>query len=117
MSEPQTTNDKKPPTTPNRIEPKQISFRVSEQEYLKFLQSAKTLNISVPAFVKKKAQGARLITPKISHDDAKKIAYQLSMIGNNLNQLSKKANEGHSIDSHELHQIKDEVAKIWQQLT
>lgn len=40
---------------PNRKEPKQISFRVSESEYLKLQQSAETLNISVPAFVKKKA--------------------------------------------------------------
>jgi hypothetical protein len=39
---------------PNRKEPKQISFRVSESEYLKLKQSAETLNMSVPAFVKKK---------------------------------------------------------------
>ncbi|MDU7519720.1 MAG: plasmid mobilization relaxosome protein MobC [Staphylococcus aureus] len=42
---------------PNRKAPKQISFRVSESEYLKLQQSAETLNMSVPAFVKKKAQG------------------------------------------------------------
>ena len=29
---------------PNRKEPKQISFRVSESEYLKLQQSAETLN-------------------------------------------------------------------------
>ncbi len=40
---------------PNRKAPKQISFRVSESEYLKLQQSAETLNMSVPAFVKKKA--------------------------------------------------------------
>jgi len=40
---------------PNLKERKQISFRVSEDEYLKLQQSAETLNISVPAFVKKKA--------------------------------------------------------------
>ena len=39
---------------PNRKEPKQISFRVSESEYLKLKQSAETLNMSVPAFVKKR---------------------------------------------------------------
>lgn len=42
---------------PNRKEPKQISFRVSELEYSKLQQSAETLNMTVPAFVKKKAQG------------------------------------------------------------
>ena len=45
---------------PNRKEPKQISFRVSESEYLKLQQSAETLNMSVPAFVKKKAQGSQI---------------------------------------------------------
>ena len=40
---------------PNLKERKQIRFRVSEDEYLKLQQSAETLNISVPAFVKKKA--------------------------------------------------------------
>ncbi len=44
---------------PNRKEPKQISFRVSESEYLKLRQSADTLNMSVPNFVKKKAQGSQ----------------------------------------------------------
>jgi hypothetical protein len=38
---------------PHRKENKQINFRVSEQDYLKLSQSAKTLNMSVPAFVKK----------------------------------------------------------------
>ena len=33
---------------------KQISFRVNEGEYLKLQQSAETLNMSVPAFVKKR---------------------------------------------------------------
>ena len=46
---------------PNRKAPKQISFRVSESEYLKLQQSAETLNMSVPAFVKKKAQGSRCL--------------------------------------------------------
>ncbi|KAF0501843.1 plasmid mobilization relaxosome protein MobC, partial [Pediococcus acidilactici] len=37
---------------PNRKDSRQINFRVSEQDYLKLSQSAKTLNMSVPAFVK-----------------------------------------------------------------
>ena len=40
---------------PNRKERKQISFRVNEGEYLKLQQSAETLNMSVPAFVKNEA--------------------------------------------------------------
>ena len=44
----------------NRKDNKQISFRVSESEYLDLERSAKVLNISVPALSKKKAQGAKL---------------------------------------------------------
>ena len=40
---------------PNRKEPKQISFRVSESEYLKLRQSAETFNMSVPAKERHKA--------------------------------------------------------------
>ena len=116
VSERQTKTDELPAKIPKRIEPKQVSFRVSEQDYLKLSQSAKTLNMSVASFAKKKAQNARLVTPKISSDDAKKIAYQLSMIGNNLNQLTKLANEGSSIDTQSLRAIKEQVDDIWQQL-
>jgi len=42
---------------PKRKEPKQISFRVSESEFVKLKRSAETLQMSVPAFVKSKAQG------------------------------------------------------------
>ena len=44
----------------NRKDNKQISFRVSESEYLDLERSAKVLNISVPTLSKKKAQGAKL---------------------------------------------------------
>ena len=44
----------------NRKDNKQISFRVSESEYLDLERSAKVLNISVPTFCQKKAQGAKL---------------------------------------------------------
>ena len=37
---------------PNRKHPKQISFRVSESEYLNLERSAKVLNISVPTLSK-----------------------------------------------------------------
>ena len=43
----------------NRKDNKQISFRVSESEYLDLERSAKVLNISVPAFVKE-GTGAKL---------------------------------------------------------
>ena len=41
----------------NRKDNKQISFRVSESEYLDLERSAKVLNISVPALSKRRHRG------------------------------------------------------------
>ncbi|WP_261721491.1 MobC family plasmid mobilization relaxosome protein [Weissella cibaria] len=102
---------------PNRKDSRQINFRVSEQDYLKLSQSAKTLNMSVPAFVKKKAQGARIVAPKIGAEEAQALTRQLAKIGGNLNQLAKNANQGGNVPAQALQELKSEVAHIWQQLT
>lgn len=111
-------------TKPNRKEPKQISFRVSEPEYLNLERSAKVLNISVPAFVKKKAQGARVVAPKINPDDSKEIARQLAALGNNVNQLAKRVNQIEFADTDTQERISADLTRalnglgeIWRQLT
>ncbi|MBQ3642387.1 plasmid mobilization relaxosome protein MobC [bacterium] len=108
----------------NRKDNKQISFRVSESEYLDLERSAKVLNISVPAFVKKKAQGARIVAPKIDSENAKEIARHLTRLGNNTNQIAKRLNSIEYANQEELESIKKEVdrtlkrlAEIWRQLT
>jgi hypothetical protein len=102
---------------PNRKDSRQINFRVSEQDYLKLSQSAKTLNMSVPAFVKKKAQGARIVAPLIGAEEAQALTRQLAKIGGNLNQLAKHANQGGNVPAQALQKLQSEVAHIWQQLT
>ena len=108
----------------NRKDNKQISFRVSESEYLDLERSAKVLNISVPAFVKKKAQGARIVAPKIDSENAKEMARHLTRLGNNTNQIAKRLNSIEYANQEELESIKKEVdrtlkrlAEIWRQLT
>lgn len=102
---------------PNRKERKQISFRVSESEYLNLERSAKVLNISVPAFVKKKAQGARIVAPLIGAKEAQELTRQLAKIGGNLNQLAKHANQGGNVPAQALQELQSEVEHIWQRLT
>lgn len=109
---------------PNRKERKQISFRVSEPEYLNLERSAKVLNLSVPAFVKKKAQGARVVAPKINPEDSKEIARQLAGLGNNVNQLAKRVNQIEFADkdtqeriSADLTRALNGLGEIWRQLT
>lgn len=108
----------------NRKDKKQISFRVSETEYLNLERSAKVLNISVPAFVKKKAQGVRLVAPKIDPEDSKEIARQLAGLGNNINQLTKKVHGLEFVNEKAQEAIEEDLRRalnglgeIWQQLT
>ncbi|WP_223801967.1 MobC family plasmid mobilization relaxosome protein [Lentilactobacillus hilgardii] len=104
-------------TNVHRRASKQINFRVSEPDYLKLAQSAQTLNLSVPAFVKKKAQGAHLVAPKIAAKDAQAITHQLAKIGSNLNQLAHHTNQGGQVDPQALKDLQNEVQCVWQQLT
>ena len=107
---------------PNRKEPKQISFRVSESEYLKLKQSAETLNMSVPAFVKKKAQGSRLVAPKFDKETRQSIAKDLSRLGANANQIAKYCHQ-HQYDApnypaleRNISELRERLDEIWQQL-
>ncbi|HDM2495173.1 TPA: plasmid mobilization relaxosome protein MobC [Staphylococcus aureus] len=107
---------------PNRKEPKQISFRVSESEYLKLKQSAETLSMSVPAFVKKKAQGSRLVAPKFDKETRQSIAKYLSKLGANANQIAKYCNQHqHEAPNYialeeNVREIRERLDEIWQQL-
>lgn len=78
---------------PNRKEPKQISFRVNEGEYEKLRSSAETLNMSVPNFVKKKAQGSRLVAPKLDKETRQSMVKDLGTMGANVNQIAKWFNQ------------------------
>ena len=104
---------------PRRKEPKQISFRVSEDEYEKLKQSAETLNMSVPAFVKKKAEGSRLVAPKFDKETRQTIVRDLSGISNNTNQIAKVLNTKY-VDADDLNRnlqaLRNEVNQLWQQL-
>ena len=112
---------------PNRKEPKQISFRVNEGEYEKLRSSAETLNMSVPNFVKKKAQGSRLVAPKLDKETRQSIVKDLGSMGANVNQIAKWFNQ-HKEQAVNLPEqkyddlikqfddFKKELHDIWQQL-
>lgn len=99
----------------NRKESRQVKFRVSDHEFERLEQMAKEFQMSVPAFVKAKAQGARMRPPKINREGAFEIARQLRAIGNNVNQISRRANEGYAIPKGELQDVQKELQNIWQQ--
>lgn len=107
---------------PNRKEPKQISFRVSESEYEKLRSSAETLNMSVPNFVKKKAHGSRLVAPKLDKETRQSMAKDLSKLGANVNQIAKYCNQlknetphYHAMDRN-IQAVRERLDDIWQSL-
>ena len=76
----------------SRKENRQIKFRVSDSEYERLEQTANSFQMSVPAFAKKRAMGYRMKPPKVDKAGAIEIAKQLRAIGNNVNQLTRRAN-------------------------
>ena len=107
---------------PNRKEPKQISFRVSESEYEKLRSSAETLNMSVPNFVKKKAQGSRLVAPKFDKETRQSIAKDLSKLGANVNQIAKYCNQhqhevlDYTVLERNINTVRERLDEIWKSL-
>ena len=97
-----------------RKENRQIKFRVSDDEFERLEQLAKPFQMSVPAFCKMKAEGAEMLLPKINSETANDIAKQLRGIGNNVNQLAKKANQGDLVADSELELVRKELHDIWQ---
>src|SRR5699024_828321 len=96
----------------NRKDNRQIKFRVSDREYEELEQTANNFHMSVPAFAKKRALEYRMKPPKVDKSGAIEIAKQLRAIGNNVNQLTKRANASNGkIDSEELQAIKKEEHK------
>ncbi|UTH14969.1 MobC family plasmid mobilization relaxosome protein (plasmid) [Macrococcus equipercicus] len=109
--------------TPRRKEARQISFRVSDSEYSKLKQSAETLNMSVAAYAKKKAQNSRVVAPKLDAETRHEIVRDLSGVANNLNQIAKWCNQNNVLPEHKqddfinkMDDLKKEVNEIWQRL-
>src|SRR5699024_11809874 len=95
---------------------RQMTYRVNDSECERLQQIADTFHMSVPAFAKKRAMGYRMKPPKTDKSGAIEIAKQLRAIGNNANQLTRRANASTgAIDSEELQAIKKELHEIWQQ--
>jgi hypothetical protein len=70
-----------------------LNLRFTVNEYLIVCNNADTLGVSIPDYLRKKATGKALPRTKISPDN-RKLFIELCRIGNNLNQITKKAHLG-----------------------
>ncbi|MGQ3740481.1 MobC family plasmid mobilization relaxosome protein [Bacillus sp. Fil] len=107
-----------------RLEPKQIKFRVTENEFERLTLMADNVGMSVPAFVKAKAHGMRVRQPKIDRQGALEIARELRKMGTNLNQIARWCNKRTEVSEEEckrLHvnveEIRKRLEQAWQPLS
>ena len=96
---------------------KQVNFRLSPSEYLHVKEQADKLGVSVSTYCQVLSVKTKIKAPKIAVEDSRKIAYELSKIGGNVNQIAKKVNQGGgTVEIAALNSIKKWLAEIWKQL-
>ena len=96
----------------NRTRPKQIVIRMSEEEYAKVKTKVEKSGLKQQDYL------IRAITnkPITNTDGLKELIPEVKRVGNNLNQLSRKANEGYVVGVEPLEQIQKELSELWQSL-
>lgn len=97
----------------NKSRPKQVMFRLSEEEAEKLQRKVEQSGMSQQEYILK----AVLEKPITNTDGIKELIPELKRQGANLNQLTKKLNERGFIDyKQELPQLEKELKEIWQLL-
>ncbi|MEI5737925.1 plasmid mobilization protein [Macrococcoides caseolyticum] len=111
-----------------RKAPKQVSFRLTEQEFWKLVGNAEQSNAnSISDYAKKivlKDGRRSSLVPKIAKEDSLQMVRELNAIGNNLNQIAKWVNSNDRVpmDKEEnfintLERLRREVNEVWQRLS
>ena len=96
----------------NRTRPKQIVIRLTEEEFAKVKAQVEKSGMKQQDYL------IRAITnkPITNTDGLKELVPEIKRVGNNLNQLSRKANEGYVIGVEQLEQAQKELSEVWQSL-
>ena len=98
---------------------KRINFRLNELEYEKLSQSASTYGLTASSYAKQLALKSNLRKPYFSASDTQQIILELTRQGTNLNQITRKLNQGDPLTPAMLAEIKkmQEVQRqLWRQL-
>ena len=95
---------------------RRINFRLNELEYAKLSKSASTYGITVSNYAKQLALKSKLRKPYFSANDTQKIILELTRQGTNLNQLTRKLNQGDTLTPAvlaEIKEIKEAQRQLW----
>ena len=97
----------------NKTRPKQLSFRVNEEEYQKLQERVQESGKNQQEYI----LSCVLEKQIVNTDGIKELLPELKRIGNNLNQIAKRCNEGGVLPSEaEVREQGEELKQVWQLL-
>ena len=97
----------------NKTRPKQLSFRVNEEEYQKLQERVQESGKNQQEYILSCVLDKKIVNT----DGIKELIPELKRIGNNLNQIAKRCNEGGVLPSEaEVREQGEELNKVWQSL-
>ena len=92
-----------------------MSIRVSERERREIEEKAAATGMTPSAYIRTMAlDGGNVDTT--SHEDRQKLMYELSTIGNNINQIARMANTNVFISKSDVQDVKEQLRQIQQLL-
>ena len=97
----------------NKTRPKQLSFRVNEEEYQKLQERVQESGKNQQEYILSCVLDKKIVNT----DGIKELIPELKRIGNNLNQIAKRCNEGGVLPSEaEVREQGEELKQEWQLL-
>ena len=97
----------------NKTRPRQLSFRVNEEEYQKLQERVQESGKNQQEYILSCVLDKKIVNT----DGIKELIPELKRIGNNLNQIAKRCNEGGVLPSEaEVREQGEELKQVWQLL-
>ena len=97
----------------NKTRPKQLSFRVNEEEYQKLQERVQESGKNQQEYILSCVLDKKIVNT----DGIKELIPEMKRIGNNLNQIAKRCNEGGVLPSEaEVREQGEELKQVWQLL-
>ena len=97
----------------NKTRPKQLSFRVNEEEYQKLQERVQESGKNQQEYILSCVLDKKIVNTA----GIKELIPELKRIGNNLNQIAKRCNEGGVLPSEaEVREQGEELKQVWQLL-
>ena len=96
-----------------QFQTRMLAFRIrSEEDYNTIMEKILSSGLTHQQYL----LSAALDQPITNTDGLKALIPEIKRIGNNINQISKRANENRSITEFEIEEVRKELNSIWQLL-